>query len=152
MLTNTSVPRERLTSVIDSGLGAHLRPIWIAVRDADIACCIVPQGHEPFDPPENKPTVLILGDDMMEALGPPAFHRPSLRRFIKRCHGAVLVACEPLPVAYGAAAATAAGLRVNIAIIETRPNQEAAWKTALDAINPDLAYIHCKVRSEGGVN
>jgi hypothetical protein len=146
MLINTAVPRERLTSVIDSGIGAHLRPIWIAIRDAGIACCIVPQGNEPFDPPENKPTVLILGDDMVEALGPPAFHGPSLKRFIKRCHGAVLVACEPMPVAYEAAAATAAGLCVNIAIVETRSNQEAAWKAALDAINPDLAYIHCRVR------
>jgi hypothetical protein len=144
-IVNMSVPRNRLTSAIDNG-PSYLRPIMLAVRDAGVLMCVVPQGNEPFDTPEDKPTILILGDDMIEALGPPAFHRPSLNRFVKRCHGAVLVACEPLPLAYGAAATTAAGLCVNIAIIETRPNQEAAWKTALDAINPDLAYIHCRVQ------
>ena len=149
MLINTAVPRENLTAVINSGLGAHLRPIWIAVRDAGIACCIVPQGGEPFDPPEDRPTIVILGDDMLESLGPAAFHGPSLTSFVRRCRGAVIVACEPVPLAYATAAGTAAGLRFNIVIVETRPEHEADWKHALDAINPDLNYILCSVRPEG---
>jgi hypothetical protein len=149
MLINSVVPRSRLDAAIESGLGTHLRPIWIAVRDAGVACGIVPQGGEAFDPPEDKPTIIIIGDDMLESLGPIAFHQPSLKRFVKRCRGAVIVACEPLLVAYATAAATAAGLRFNVVIVETRPEHEADWKQALDAINPDLNYILCSVRPEG---
>jgi hypothetical protein len=149
LIINASVPRENLTAVIDSGLGLHLRPIWIAVRDAGVACCIVPQGGEPFELPEGKPTIVILGDDMLQSLGPSAFHRPSLKRFVKRCRGAVVVACEPVPLAYAVAAGTAASLGFNIVIVETRPEHEADWKNALDAINPDLSYIFCSVPPEG---
>jgi hypothetical protein len=150
MIINTAVPRERLTSVIDSGLGSHLRPIWIAVRDAGVACCIVPQGGEAFDPSEDKSTIVIIGDDMLASLGPKAFHETSLKRFVKRCRGAVIVACEPVPLAYAAAASVAA-LCANVVIVETRPRHEADWKAALDAINPDLNYIICTVKPEGGV-
>jgi hypothetical protein len=93
-----SVPRSRLTAAIDTG-PSYWRPIWTAVRDAGVALYIVPQGGEPFDPPMNRPTIVVIGDDMFESKGPRAFHRKSLRRFVKRCHRAVIVACEALPAA-----------------------------------------------------
>jgi hypothetical protein len=88
---------------------------------------------------------------MFESCGPKAFHQESLFRFVARCRGAVIVACEPVPVAYGSAARTAAELRQDVIIVETRPEHEADWKAALDAINPNLGYILCGVKPTGGV-
>jgi hypothetical protein len=109
-----------------------------------------PQGEQPFDPPTNRPTILLIGDDVHEAKGPRAFHQDSLRNFVNRSMGAVIVTCEPPLVAYAAAAGLAA-LGKDVIIVETRPEHEADWKAALDAINPDLAYLLCLVKSAGGV-
>jgi hypothetical protein len=150
-IINLSVPRERITKVLEQGHAPHLRPLMVAVRDSGIGLCVVPQGKEPFDPPSNRPTVTILGDDMLQAKGPDAFHRRSLVRFVRRCRGAVIVASEPLVVVY-AAAATMAVAGFNTVIVETQPRYEADWKAALDAANPDLNFIIATVKPEGGVN
>ena len=150
MFINTAVPRARLTTAIEVG-PAYLRPIMVAVRDAGVGFGIVAQDSGPFDFPSNRPTIVILGDDLWESKGPNAFHQKSLRRFVKRCRNAVIMACEPLPVAYAAAAATAAGFLRDVIIVETQPRHEADWKAALDAINPDLNYIICTVKPAVGV-
>jgi hypothetical protein len=149
-IINLSVPRDRITNVLDQVHAPHLRPLMIAVRDYGIELCVVPQGKEPFDPPGNRPTVLIVGDDMFEAKGPTAFHRPSLVRFVKRCRAAVIVAAEPVVPAC-AAAATMAAIGLSAIIVETQPEHEADWKAALDAINPDLDHVLCTTRRFGGV-
>jgi hypothetical protein len=150
-IINLAVPRDRITKVLDQGRAPHLQPLMIAVRDGGIGLCVVPQGNEPFDPPTNRPTVVILGDDMLEAKGPAAFHRRSLILFVRKCRGAVIVASEPIVAAYAAAAAMAvAGF--NAVIVETQPRHEADWKAALDAANPDLTYIIATVKPAGGVN
>jgi hypothetical protein len=123
----------------------------MAVRDAGVAVCVVPQGGQLFDPPTGRPTIVLIEDDMHEAKGPQGFHQESLRSFVKRCTPAMLVTCEPPPAAYTAAAALAALLNYDVIIIETRPEHEANWKTALDAINPDLAWLLCLVEPAGGV-
>jgi hypothetical protein len=148
--SNFAVPRSRLTAAIEAA-PSHLRPIFMAVRDAGVAFCIVPQGGQLFDPPTNRPTIVLIGDDMREAKGPQDFHQESLRNFVERCTGAMLVTCEPSPAAYAAAAALAAVQHHDVVIIETRPEHEANWKAALDAINPDLAWLLCLVEPAGGV-
>jgi hypothetical protein len=149
-ILNMSVPRSRLTTAINSG-PSYLRPIMLAVRDAGVSLCVVPQGGEPFEPPHTRPAIVLIGDDMLESQGPAAFHKPSLLRFVSRCRGAVIVACEPLLVAYASAAAVAAGLRQDVVIVETRPRHEADWKAALDAANPALNYILCTTEPAGGI-
>jgi len=151
-IINLAVPRDRITQAMEQIHAPHLRPLMIAVRDGGIGLCVVPQGKEPFDPPRNRPTVTIMGDDMLEAKGPNAFHRCSLIRFARRCSGAVIVACSPLVEAYASAAATAVGLGHDVIIIETRPRFEADWKTAIETANPDIAFIIATVKPDGGVN
>jgi hypothetical protein len=129
---------------------SYLRPIFIAVRDAGVAFCMVAQCEEPFDPPKNGPTIVLIGDDTRESKGPRAFHQDSLRNFVRRSTGAVIVSCEPPLVAYAAAAALAA-MGKDVIIVETRTEHEASWKSELDAINPDLHYILCLVDPTGGV-
>jgi hypothetical protein len=145
-----AVPRSRLTAAIDAA-PLHLRPIFVAIRDAGVACCVIPHGGQSFDPPTSHPTIVLIDDDMDETKGPQDFHQESLRNFVKRCAPAMLVTCEPPPTAYAAAAAMAALLNYDVIIIETRPEHEANWKAALDAINPDLAWLLCLVEPAGGV-
>jgi hypothetical protein len=149
-LINIAAPHSRLTTAIDT-VSPHWRPILTVVRDAGVALCMVPHGGHRFDPPRDKPTILVMDDDALESKGPGAFHHESLRRFVQHCRHAVIVACEALPVAYAAAALAAGGLRQDVILVETRGEYEADWKATLDAINPDLAYLLCLVKPAGGV-
>lgn len=148
---HVSAPRERLTWAIDHSPD-HLRPIMLAVRDHGVSLCLVPQGKEWFSPPDHCPAIVLVGDDLHQAMGPKGFHRRSLVRFAKRCSGAVIVACAPLVTAYASAAASAAGLRQDVILIETRPEFEADWKAALEAANPDLAFIIATIEPVGGIH
>lgn len=150
-IVNMAVPRDRLTFAIDNG-PEHWRPLMVAVRDAGVSLCVVSQGGEAFRPPSDRPALVLMGDDMHTSQGPDAFHKSSLVRFVRRCSSAVIVASAPLVVAYAAAAAVAAGLRQNVIIVETRPEHEADWKAALDAIKPTLSFILCTVEPAGGLH
>ena len=112
MIFNSAVPRTRLTHAVEVG-PPHLRPVWVAIRDAGIGFMMVAQHAGAFEAPNTRPTLLLIGDDMKEALGPAAFHRQSLRRFVSQCSAAVIVGCEPLPIAYASAAATVSSPRAN---------------------------------------
>jgi hypothetical protein len=147
---NVVVPPSRLTAAIkDAPL--HLRPIFTAMRDAGVGFCLIPHGRQPFDPPTNIPIIMLIDDDVDETKGPQDFHQESLRSFVKRCTGATLVTCEPPLAAYAGAATVAALLRRDLIIVETRTEHVAAWKAALDAINPDLALVLCLVEPAGDV-
>jgi hypothetical protein len=89
----------------------------------------------------DKPTILLLGDDLDEAFGPTAFHAKSMRRFIKRCGLVVVVACEPKPELYAMAAETAILTRQHVAIVETRSEHEADWIHHLRRVKPQLPLL-----------
>ena len=122
--------------------GKHLAPLWEAVRDFGCVLVFVPQGLGPFDlPPGNMPTIIVLGDDLDEALGPVAFDEQSLRRSLKGVTLAAIVACEPLPEIYADAARHAVVLRKNVVIVETQPEQEIQWVNLIREIEPDAAFF-----------
>ena len=89
---------------------------------------------------------------MLVSMGPAGFHKKSLRRALAQCRGVVVVACEPLPEAYGAAAATAVGLGAHAAIIETRPRHEADWLAFIKDVAPEAAVMIATVRPAGDVH
>lgn len=149
-ILNMSVPCERFTQAVEEG-PAHLRPIMEAARDYGVLVCIVPQDAQWFNPPRNRPCIVIIGDDMHEAKGPNAFHRESLVRFIKRVSSAVIVSSAPLTAAYAAAATNAALFRQDIVIVETRLEFEPAWKTFIETHHPGIALLLCTVKPQGGV-
>jgi hypothetical protein len=138
-LCNVVVPRERFAAIIDA-CPAYLSPILEVVRDDGVAFLVISHGGLPFDLPTNIPVILLISDHIPEAKGPQAFHQVSLRGFVARCTGAVIVPRKPPPGAYYMAALLAAGARQDVVIVETRPEYEANWKAALDAINPDLDH------------
>ena len=150
MIVNTSVPRDRLAYAAANDQ-PHRRSIITTVRDHGVSLCLMPQGKSPFEPMHDRPAIVLIGDDMLEAKGPNAFHRRSLHRYVKRRRAADIVSCQPLPMAYAYVATVAARTRQNVIFIETRPEFGADWKAALDAAKPDLSFLIATVQPMGGV-
>jgi hypothetical protein len=107
-----------------------LEPIAEALR-CGCGLLIATQHVGPFRLPREplKPTIAVIGDDILEALGPDpdAFHLPSLRRLLRAAAGVALISSGPEPIVYRAAADKAVVLRRHVVIIETRIEQEIPW-------------------------
>ncbi len=147
---NGHVPRERLSAAIASGTAPHLTPILEACRDHGCGWATVPQRAGRFALPYDRPTVLVVGDDMSVSLGVGGFSRRSLRRFVATCAGAVLVSCAPQVRLYAAAATVAAVGRRNAVLIETRLEREAEWLSFLREVRPNLGVLIGTVQPAGG--
>ncbi len=129
----------------------YLRPLFEAVRDFGVILGIAPQSTEPLPmPPGDRAAVLLVGDDMLTAKGPDGFHRKTLRKFIRQCDQAVIVSCEP-PLAAYAAAATGAVFGRNVVLVETRLEQEVAWKEFIETARPGIALLIATVEPMGGI-
>ena len=144
--------RDRLTAAIASGQAPHLRPIFEACRDFGIAWATVPQAAGKFTIPTDRPAIVIVGDDMHEALGPAGFHRRSLRRFAATCEAAVIVSCAPDVRLYEAAASMPVVARRNAVLIETRIEREAEWLGFLQDVNPTIRLLIGTVKPAGGLH
>lgn len=132
------LPCKHLDFAIQSG--KHLVPIVEAVRDFCCRLALLPQHFGPLDPPApGIPTIIVLGDDLDEALGPAAFDERSLRRSLKGVRLAAVVSCEPLPEILADAARHAVLLRKNVVIIETQSEQEIPWLNLIREIAPEAA-------------
>ena len=139
-MTVCVVPREQFDFAIEHG--GHLAPLYRAARDHECLVGIVPQGAGRFNPPPaDRPAIIVLGDDLVEALGPAAFHAQSLRQVLTGIRMAAIVACGPLPEIYATAARHAVLLRSNVVIVETRPEQEIAWIKLIRSIEPQAAVL-----------
>lgn len=141
----TDVPRSRIDTALSMSPD-HMRPILLAVRDHGVAWATIPQRAGQFEIPTNKPFVAIVGDDMHKAMGPAGFHRKSIRRLIARSRVIAIVAAEPLPVAYAAAASAPVGFGWNGLVIETRPERELEWAGLVKVENPSASLIMVSVR------
>ena len=142
---NIMASRERLSFVVDHG-PEHLRPLYLAARDWGVRLATIEQRAGRFDPPTNRPVVMVLGDDTLVPLGPMGFHRKSVRRFAARCRLVVVVSCAPLVTCYAAAAACAAGLRRDVLIVESQPRWESDWLDLVKGANPSIQVIVGAVR------
>lgn len=115
----------------------HLRPIVKAVRDHDVDMAFARQQAGPFRlPNEVRPVIIMVGDDMDSAMGPPGFHLPSIRRCIRGAHAFAVISGAPHPDVYTALALAAVATRRNTMIIETRPEQEIQWVTLVQKLAP----------------
>ncbi len=139
----------------------HFEPVMEAVRDHRVAFALVPQKAGRFNLPDiGRPFLLILGDDLHEALGPSAFHRKSVRRTLQKAIGVSIVGCEPLVDVYAAAVDAlvqqgrlsgalrgVAGVKWRLfVLIETRPEQVGPWLRLVLAERPDIKPIVATVR------
>lgn len=116
--------------------GEHLRPIMEAVRDGGAGMLFVGQSADVFRIPPKRPAIVILGDDFDRAVGPEGFHLPSIRRAIRACSAFAVVSSAPPPIVYATVAATAAVMRQNVMLVETRPEQEIAWTALIQKLAP----------------
>ena len=139
---NVVDPQSSLNAELAS---SPLHPLLTFFNDGYINFCLVPQGgHEFDDMPTTKPYVVVLWDGP-KSKGPEAFCQRSLRSLVGCPASTITIinACGPQVATYAAAAVTAASSRRNVLIVETMPEHEAAWETALDEINPDCSTLLC---------
>ena len=100
------------------------------------------QGRSPFDlPSTDRPTIILVGDDVEAAHGPDGFDRQSLRSLVQAAHLAVVVSCAALPVFYSAGAFVAAVGHRSALIVETRPAQELPWIAFIRSVCPEIPIL-----------
>ncbi len=127
----------------EGGADDHLAPLFRAVREDGCALALLLQSTQPIDaaPPFDRPTMILVGDDDAQALGPAGFHLDCLRRLSSRCHTAVIVHKDPLPILYRVAASVSVVMRQHVLLIETRPEQLEAWQHFLTLAAPKLRLL-----------
>ena len=112
---------------------------------------IVTQHVGPFRIPRKarlKPTITTIGDDIFEALGPGAFHLPSVRRVLRAATAVAVVSGPPELEVYRSIAVHAALRRQHAVIFETRITQEIPWLEFIRKTAPKLPILLSTV--EGG--
>jgi hypothetical protein len=148
------VTRQELDQTIDELRaigGVHLLPIMIAVRDYDIAFAEILQDDGPVSFSFEKPTIILLGDDLEEAKGPSAFHDESVRAVLGKVSRVIIVACDAQTRFYTLAAIRAALDRQHVLIIETRPQHEADWCALIQNHRPGLPIVLCSIPTPSGL-
>ena len=134
--------------------GPHWKPLFLAARDERCGLMMVVQSPGRFEVPDDCPHIVVIGDDMAQALGPPGFHLRSLRRYLRRCAAVIVMSGAPVAAIYAAGARRATQDRRNVALIETRVEQEAEWMAfVLDAapgVNLHLASPSVALPGLGG--
>lgn len=134
--------RDRLNVVMDA-LPPHLRSLLVAVRDHRVAFMFIPQNFDTFRIPAraDRPSIVLIGDDMETAHGPNGFHMPSLRRIVRGCSAFAVISSAPPMDLYAAMASTTAIKRTSTLLIETRPEQEIAWVSLIQKLAPARPII-----------
>lgn len=132
-----------------AGAPACYVPLLVTVRDLGLGILSVPQGNRAFAIPQSdRPMVAIIGDDTSHALGPSGFHSKSVAQLLEWAECAVVIACAPSPLLYGAAAVLAGWQQLRTVIVETRPAQEQAWILFVETANPAIRI--CIGTANGG--
>jgi hypothetical protein len=116
----------------------HLRPVLQAVRDHQVGLLFIGQQSSPFRLPADRkrPAIIIIGDDLEQAVGPEQFHLPSIRRAVRASHSFAVISSAPPADLYQAMSTTAAVTRRNVMIVETRPEQEIQWVSLIQRLAP----------------
>ena len=149
-ITHHVVPPGRLARSAEQA-APHLRAIWAATAAGAIGFGHVVQHAGAFRFVSDKPIVLIVGDDFELSYGPAAFHRKSLRRFLRDAGAAVIVSGAPDPMPYGAALAGAILTGRNAIIIESREAHEPAWIALVKEAQPGLPLLISTPGATSGV-
>jgi len=131
--------------------GDHLVPIVTAVRDYGIAFAEIRQDGSPASFPFERPTKILVGDDLDEAKGPSAFHKKTLRAVLDKVSRVIIVACDAQPRFYRLAAIRAAIDRQHVMIIETLPQHEADWCTLIQKHRTGLPVVLCSIPATSGL-
>ncbi|WP_311276782.1 hypothetical protein [Methylobacterium sp. WCS2018Hpa-22] len=121
---------------IRQGTGAHMRPVWSALR-AGCSVLLLGQNTLAFDPPPSDTgSVVIIEDDTEESTsGPDGFDTASVTWLARNVDTITILSGAPLAHAYVDAAAEAM-MGGSALIIETSPEQEIAWLSAIASAVP----------------
>jgi hypothetical protein len=131
--------------------GDHLLPIMTAVRDYGIAFAQILQEGGPVSFSFDRPTIILLGDDLHEAKGPAAFHEETLHAVLDKVSRVIIIACDAQPRFYTLVAIRAAIDRQHVLIIETLPQHEADWSTLIQKHRTGLPIVLCSIPTTSGL-
>lgn len=137
------IPRARLVKLSRTG-SVHLRPIYAAMLNPGIGFLVVGRTSGPFAVESRGGFVGLIADDTDRSLGPAGFHRKSIRRLAAQPRSITLISSDIVPDLYAAAAALAVAGFCTI-IVETKPEQEAAWLDLLKVAAPQANMLVCTV-------
>jgi hypothetical protein len=140
----SDAPREMIQMAMERT--PHLAEPLKAVLDHGCRFVVVSQGPRGFRVHDGPPAIVILGDDLNEALGPGGFNAKAVNRYLASCGGVVIVACEAMPCLYEAAAGYAVDKQENVAIIETQPHRIDEWVLVAEAARPGIRMLIGDVR------
>ncbi|MDR6292338.1 hypothetical protein E9232_004878 [Inquilinus ginsengisoli] len=146
--------RPRLQERIRDSGSNHLIPILQAVDGADTLFMVISQCPPPavalrFAVPADRSAIVMIGDDYDEALGPKAFHKPSVRDAIRAAVDVVIVSSRAEPPVYCLAAFAAVQFQRPVIIIETRLECEQPWTDCVRSVDVSKHITLCTVRPMG---
>jgi hypothetical protein len=119
--------RQRIVENMKAMGQEHAVPLIEALASG-IALCTITAGRR-FPNVRHlrgRGAVVLVGDDVTIAQGPPAFHLASLRKIARHASAWAVVAARPPVELYQAAAALAKAGAI-VVLAETQPEHEAAW-------------------------
>lgn len=148
MMPPVTLDRQAAALHLKTKTPRYLRGLLEATRDFAIGLVMVFQGPFEFTRPGGRPSIVLIGDDILCSLGPDGFHEESIRAALKDAAFVGIVATEPVPFIYNKAATFAARDRLNTAIIETRIEHKDAWLAFVQKMTPN-AEIAVSVPMEG---
>ncbi|MGL4961005.1 MAG: hypothetical protein ACRC67_07215 [Inquilinus sp.] len=153
MINAHRVDRTRIEQAMAHPGAEHLRPIFAAVRDLGVGLLLVRQVKPPEMPPvfellTDRPSIVLIGDDLHEAFGPAGFHDASLQALVRSARAATIISSGTVTPAYSAMALAPLLTGGNAIVVETQLPQEHAWVEKLNEINPALPVLISTV--EGG--
>ena len=125
--------------------GVHLLPIMIAVQDYGIAFSQIRHDCGLVSFSFDKPTIILLGNDLEEAKGPSAVHEEMVRAVLDKVSRVIIVAGDAQPRFYALAATRAAIFREHVLIIETHPQHEGDWCALIQHRRIGLPIVLCSI-------
>ena len=107
----------------------HLAPIYAGMRDHRLLQSIVIRGIKLRSIPKRYnecPHVFVIGDDLLDAKGPKAFHKKSLLRVFNGA-GLIYLHCAKARPEHYEEAVVAAIKSGHSVIVESQPTHEKEW-------------------------
>jgi hypothetical protein len=123
----------------------HLAPIYVGMRDHRLLQSMILRGAKLRSIPKRYkrcPHVFVIGDDLLDAKGPKAFHKGSLLRVFNGAGLIFLHCAKAQPEHYEEAVAAAIKTGRSV-IIESQPTHEKEWLAFVLKYAPMTKFRFC---------
>ena len=116
----------------------QLATILKAIQNNNLSAFLLHRGAKYYGVPKgqhSRATLHIIGDDLIDAQGPDAFHRKSLRQILRRAQHVIVYVGGPTTAIYAHVTRLAlAGQRA--VLVETQVSHEIEWRIFVERHAP----------------